>query len=249
MTEVSDESDSKAIALGHPSYVWRFGQDRRLALVRRFAHLDGKRILDVGCGLGTYVKKLQAFSDKVYGVDIDPDKVARAQGEMENIHLAPAEDLPFPASHFDVVLLHEVLEHVDDDRRAVLEAYRVARVGGCLVVFVPNRLYPFETHGVYWRGDYHFGNIPLVNYLPDPLRNRLCPHVRAYTANSLLRLFSGLAYRVVVHIQIYPGYDNIAYRRPVLAEWIRNITYWLERTPLRVFGLSHFLVVEKTDAR
>jgi len=246
---VSYENDSKAIALGHPSYVWRFGQDRRLELIRRYAHLDGMRILDVGCGLGTYVRKLRDFSEQVHGVDIDPEKVAQAQMELEHIHLAPAERLPFADAYFDVVLLHEVLEHVEDDRQAVCEAYRVAKVGGRLVIFAPNRLYPFETHGVYWRGRYHLGNIPLVNYLPDPLRNRLCPHVRAYTGNSLWRLFDGLACRIVVHTQIYPGYDNIAYRHPGVAKVLRNLTYALEDTPLRVFGLSHLMVVEKTRPR
>ncbi|UCC76103.1 MAG: class I SAM-dependent methyltransferase [Anaerolineales bacterium] len=243
---MSEEANSKAIALGHPSYVWRFGQDRRLDLIRRYADLDARRILDVGCGLGTYVKKLRAFSEDVYGVDIDAEKVAQAKQELEHIFLAPAEELPFPDAYFDVVLLHEVLEHVENDRRALREAYRVAKVGGRLVIFVPNRLYPFETHGVYWRGEYHFGNIPLVNYLPDAIRDRLCPHVRTYTRRSLLQLLDRLAYRLVVHRQIYPGYDNIAWSHPALARALRNVTYALENTPLRVFGLSHLLVAEKT---
>jgi SAM-dependent methyltransferase len=246
MDSVSNQDDSKAITLGHPSYVWRFGQDRRLDLIRRYTQLDGMRILDIGCGLGTYVRKLRAFSEQVYGVDIDPDKVAQAQEQLDHIHLAPAEKLPFADAYFDVVLLHEVLEHVEDDRQAVCEAYRVTKVGGRLVIFVPNRLYPFETHGVYWNGEYHSGNIPFVSYLPDPLRNRLCPHVRAYTRSSLLRLFDGFTYRIVVHTQIYPGYDNIAYRHPRGAKVLRDLTYTLENTPLRVFGLSHLLVVEKT---
>ena len=245
MRGVSIELDSKAIALGHPSYVWRFGQDRRLDLIRRYVHLDGQRILDVGCGLGTYVRKLQAFSDKVYGVDLDPEKVAQAQEELEHIYMAPAEELPFPDGFFDVVLLHEVLEHVADDAQAVCEAHRVAREGGHLVVFVPNRLYPFETHGVYWRGDYRFGNVPLVGYLPDALRSRLCPHVRAYTRRSLLRLFGQLSCRIIVHTQIFPGYDNVAYQYPRLARVLRDVSYRLENTPLRSFGLSHLLVVEK----
>jgi len=243
---VSDERDTKAITLGHPSYIWRFGQDRRLDLIRRYANLDGARILDIGCGLGTYVRKLRAFSDDVFGVDIDPDKVAQAQKQLAHIYQAPAEELPFPNAHFDVILLHEVLEHVTNDRQAVNEAYRVAKTGGRLVVFVPNRFFPFETHGVYWREKYRFGNVPLVNYLPDCLRNRLCPHVRTYTSRSLRRLFDGLACRVVIHTQIYPGYDNIAYRHPKLAGTIRKLTYALETTPLRVFGLSHLLVMEKT---
>lgn len=244
---MSDERDSKAIALGHPSYVWRFGQDRRLDLIQRYAHLHGGRVLDVGCGLGTYVKKLRAFSNEVYGVDIDPDKVAQVQRELEHIYLAPAEELPFPDGYFDVILLHEVLEHVGDDRQAVREAYRVAKAGGRLVVFAPNRLYPFETHGIYWRGKYHFGNIPLVNYLPNALRNRLCPHVRVYTVHGLRQLFDGLACRIVVHTQIYPGYDKIAYSHPSAARVLRGITYALESTPLRIFGLSHLIVVEKIE--
>ena len=57
----SMDSKDKAITLGHPSYVWRFGQDRRLDLIHHYAELTGKRILDVGCGLGAYVRKMGAF--------------------------------------------------------------------------------------------------------------------------------------------------------------------------------------------
>ena len=235
----------KVITLGHPSYVWRFGQERRLALIRKYAPLEGRRILDVGCGLGMYVRAFRRFSDQVYGVDIDPEKVAQAGRELPYLQVATAEALPFPADFFDVVLSHEVLEHVDDDRAAVQEAVRVLRPGGRLVVFVPNRLYPFETHGVFWRGEYHFGNIPLVNWLPDRWRNRLAPHVRAYTRRGLRRLLAGLPVRVIVHTCIFPGYDKIAARHPRLGALLRGGTYALERTPLRWFGLSHLMVVEK----
>ena len=237
--------DDKAITLGHPSYVWRFGQDRRLALISKYAPLDDKRILDVGCGLGTYVKKMRDFSEEVYGVDVDPKKVAEASQTLPNIQLAPAEKLPFPDSFFDVVLLHEVIEHVEDDRQAIREAHRVLRGGGRIVIFAPNRLYPLETHGIFWREKYHFGNIPLVNYLPDSLRQRLCPHVRTYTRGGIRQLFEGLDVEVIVHTQIYPGYDKIATRRPAMGRLLRRVTYGLERTALRAFGLSHFVVVEK----
>jgi 2-polyprenyl-3-methyl-5-hydroxy-6-metoxy-1,4-benzoquinol methylase len=53
------KAPERVVALGHPSYVWRSGQDRRLALVRRYAPLEGRRILDVGCGIGTYVGRLR----------------------------------------------------------------------------------------------------------------------------------------------------------------------------------------------
>ena len=51
------------------------------------------------------------------------------------------------------------------------------RPGGRLVLFCPNRGWPFEQHGIYWRGHYRFGNIPLVNYLPRVWRDQLAPHI------------------------------------------------------------------------
>jgi len=100
---------SKAIRLGHPSYVWRNGQDRRLALIRQFVELRAKRILDVGCGLGMYVSQFRQFSDDVYGVDIDPDKIGRASEWLPNLRVSPAEELPFSDDSFDIILLNEVI--------------------------------------------------------------------------------------------------------------------------------------------
>ena len=238
-------ADEKAIRLGRPSYVWRFGQERRLGLIRRHVSLEGARILDVGCGLGVYVQHLSAFSDRVYGVDVDAEKVEEASNTLANIQVAPAERLPFEDGFFDVVVLHEVLEHVEDDVRSVGEAWRVTAPGGRIVVFVPNRLYPLETHGVYWGGHYVEGNIPLINYLPDCVRRHICPHVRAYTRGDICCLFDDLPGYIVVHTCIYPGYDKIAARNPRLARALRSATYALEQTPLRFLGLSHFVVFEK----
>ena len=256
-------SEDKAIHLGHPSYVWGFGQERRLQLIRRYVPLEERTILDVGCGLGMYVRAFGRYSQDTHGVDIDADKVAEATRELPNIKVAPAEDLPYPSGEFDVVLLHEVVEHVTDDRQAVAEAVRVLRdpvpaalalnspsadspcAGGRVVLFAPNRLYPFETHGAYWRGRYHFGNIPLVNYLPNRLRDHFCPHVRAYTVHGMRQLLAGLPVRIIVHTQIFPGYDKLLHRRRFLGRILRGITYFLENTPLCVFGLSHFVVAEK----
>ncbi len=238
-------TEDKTIKLGHPSYVWRFGQDRRLGLIRQYAPLEGGHILVDGCGIGTYVRKLREFSPHVHGLDIDAPRIAEASRTLPNLLVAAAEALPYPEGSFDVVLSHEVIEHVNDDRRAVQEAVRVLRPGGRLVLFCPNRLYPFETHGAFWGGRYHFGNIPLVNWLPGPLRARFAPHVRAYTVAGLRHLFDGLPVRFIVHTQVYPGYDKIVARRPAFGRIFRNLTYTLEDTPLRLFGLSHFVVIEK----
>ncbi|HHX64316.1 MAG TPA: class I SAM-dependent methyltransferase [Chloroflexi bacterium] len=238
-------TENKAIVLGHPSYVWREGQERRVALIRRYVPLENARILDAGCGLGLYVRRFRELSEQVYGVDLDGDKVRQARVALPNIEEASVDALPYPDGFFDVVFSHEVLEHVPDDVAAVRDAYRVLRPGGHMIVFVPNRMYPFETHGAYWGGRYHFGNIPLINYLPNRWRNQLAPHVRAYTRRGIRRLFDGLEGRIVVHRQVFAGYDNIVARRPAVGRLLRTVTYALERTPLQCFGLSHFIVYQK----
>jgi SAM-dependent methyltransferase len=126
------------------------------------------------------------------------------------------EHLPFRDATFDVILLHEVLEHVDDDAATLKEARRVLAIGGRVVIFVPNRLYPFETHGIFLGKKYVFGNIPLVNYLPGVARNRLVPHARAYTAGGLRRVYRRAGLGPIMHTQVFPGFDHIiANRRSV----------------------------------
>ncbi|MCX7682208.1 MAG: class I SAM-dependent methyltransferase [Anaerolineae bacterium] len=235
----------KRATYGVPSYCWRAGQERRFQMVGRWVELEGNRILDVGCGVGMYTAAFLRATPWVYGVEVERERAVEARERAAGVVQAVGERLPFSDDAFDLVFSHEVLEHVADDRQCVIEMVRVTRPMGHLVIFVPNRLYPFETHGIFWRGRYRFGNIPLVNWLPTPLRNRLAPHVRAYTAGGLRRLLHGLPVRLVYHTQIFPGYDNIVARMPRLGQVLRGVTYFLEHTPARIWGLSHLLIAEK----
>lgn len=239
----------KAAVRGEPSYLWRAGQDRRLRLIERYASLEGSRILDIGCGIGAYVRAFRERSNDVVGVDIDEERVREGGRTLPNLMLAVGEHLPFRDNTFDVILLNEVIEHVNDDGRTLSEACRVTRPGGHVFIYAPNRFFPFETHGIYVGRRYRFGNIPLVNYLPDPLRNRLVPHARAYTARGLRRLLRPLPARVVGQTVVYPGFDSIGARRPWLGRLLRSVRGIAEATPLRLFGLSHFVVLRKDATR
>jgi SAM-dependent methyltransferase len=241
----------RAALRGEPSYVWRAGQARRLQMILAAGgDRMGGRILDDGCGVGEYLAHLGPSARQAHGVEFDPEhaRAARSRAPSASVVRGSAEHLPYRDGAFDLALSHEVLEHVGDDRRSVEEIVRVLRPGGRLVVFVPNRGYPFETHGVYWRGRYVFGNIPLVNYLPRPLRSRLAPHVRAYSPSDLQRLLAGLPVRLVTRTVVFGGYDNLITRWPRAGRVLRAALQALERTPLRAFGLSHLWVVEKTSA-
>ena len=233
---------------GEPSYVWRAGQERRLKMIEQWTQLENAQVLVDGIGVGMYASQFRRrFTPHVDGFDIEFDRVVDAQAETPHAVVAAAENLPYPSNYFDTVLSHEVLEHVRDDQLTINEIVRTLKVGGRVILFTPNRWYPFETHGHYWRGKYHFGNTPMINYLPNALRDRLAPHVRAYTKRGLLRLFKGLPVKVVTHRRVYGGYDNIIARLGEPARKIRDALQSLEGTILDTYGLSHMLVMEKTS--
>ncbi len=235
----------KAALRGEPGDVWRSGQERRLAMIRQWMDLDGAVILDNGCGLGQYLEHFAPFSDQRFGLEIEPDRAVKAVPTAAGIAQGVGEHLPFADNSFDFVFSNEVIEHVQDDQVYAAEMARVVKPNGRILIFCPNRWYPVEQHGIFWRGRYKFGNIPLVNYLPNPLRNRLAPHVRAYTKRGVIGLFRDLPVDVVHHGRIFGGYDNIENRYPRLGRFIKNALYLAEKTPFAVLGISHLLVMKK----
>lgn len=233
---------------GEPSYVWRAGQERRLGMIAQWTRLERARVLVAGCGVGMYARQIKRrYTHSVTAFDIEIDRARAARQEIPLSLVAAGENIPFGDSEFDIALSHEVIEHVADDRRSLQELLRVLKPGGRLVLFCPNRWYPFETHGHFWRGNYHFGNTPLINYLPDKWRDQLAPHVRAYRSADLRALLQGLPVRIVHHARIYGGYDNIIARLGKPARVMRDLLYQCEGSPLDTWALSHFLVVEKQE--
>jgi SAM-dependent methyltransferase len=237
---------NKAALRGEPSYVWRAGQQRRLEMITQAAgnRINGL-ILENGCGVGMYVEKLSAFGGRVIGLEYDLERATEAGGNSDEIINAAGEFIPLPSSTFDLILSHEVIEHVQDDRAAAREMIRVLKPGGRVALFCPNRGYPFETHGIFWMGKYYFGNKLFVNYLPRAWRDKLAPHVRVYSAGDLQKLFDGLPVKFIERTIIFGAYDNIIARFGAFGKFLRAILQFLEATPLKGFGLSHFWVVEK----
>jgi SAM-dependent methyltransferase len=251
---MSERNLNKAALRGEPSYVWRAGQQRRLDRIVRAA---GERIkgyiLENGCGVGMYVEHLSPYGGTVIGLEYDFARAAEAGQNSPHIINAAGESLPLPSGTFDLILSHEVIEHVQDDRAAICEMVRALRSpdpalgkpGGRIVLFCPNRGYPFETHGMYWKGKYYFGNKLFVNYLPRVLRNKLAPHVRVYSRKDLQKLFDGLPIKFIERTILFGAYDNIIARFGKLGEVLRSFLQFLEKTPLKIFGLSHFWVIER----
>ena len=246
IADMEQRNLTKAALRGEPSYVWRAGQQRRLDMIVDAA---GERIkgtiLENGCGVGMYVEHISPFGGITIGLEYDFERTVEAHVNSPHILNAAGEHIPLPSGTFDLILSHEVIEHVQDDRVAIQEMVRVLKPGGRAVIFCPNRGYPFETHGIYWRGEYRFGNKLFVNYLPRSVRDKLAPHVRVYSKRDMQKLFIELPVKFIERTIIFGAYDNIIARFGAFGKFLRGVLQFLEKTPLKVFGLSHFWVVEK----
>jgi hypothetical protein len=82
--------------------------------------------------------------------------------------------------------------------------------------------------------------------LPRAWRGKLAPHVRVYSRGDLQRLFYGLPVKFIERSIIFGAYDNLINRFGAAGKLLRGFLQLLENTPLKMLGLSHFWVVEKT---
>jgi SAM-dependent methyltransferase len=214
---------------------------------------SGSRVLDAGCGSGEYVRALSGYD--VRGVENSARKVAVAADAR--IQRGDIESLPFDAASFDAVLLNEVLEHVPNEVRALREAARVLRPDGRLLLFSPNRLYPFETHGVDRSDGSRVAPIRTFGlpYLPLPITLRF---VRLWARNywpwQLRSLVASTGFRVLHQGYVWQTFENISGSRPnvigLLAPALRALGAFSEHIPLiRTVGASQFIVAQPDSNR
>jgi len=118
---------------------WFFGRRRIVfcLLEQYLPHENQLRILDVGCGTGATLKKLEEYGHAT-GVDISEEavKFCRLRG-CRDVHKIDKQNLFFEDYAFDVVVALDVIEHISDDCAALSEYYRVTKEDGILLLTVP----------------------------------------------------------------------------------------------------------------
>lgn len=105
-------------------------------LLKFAAQNAGNKILDVGCATGNYCVKLKKLGFSCVGIDINKKYVEKSIENNVESYLMDAMNLKFPDNSFDTILLFEVLEHVENPRRIIKEAKRVAKKN--VLITVPN---------------------------------------------------------------------------------------------------------------
>ena len=156
-----------------------------------------KKTLDVGCGNGVFTEILKKqFKSELVGVDGNQHglDVCEKRGfdktflikDFSKDKLSMIEDLDY-----DLAISKDVLEHIINPEHAIKEIWKKIKKGGFFLLHVPNH-FPF-----FGRLKFLFkNNIDTFNYFPDCSRNNF-PHIRFYTYNSVLQLFSKYNFKII----------------------------------------------------
>jgi ubiquinone/menaquinone biosynthesis C-methylase UbiE len=126
-----------------------FTPESNRLLIEAFSRLTGLRrgakVVDLGCGSGTFTALLAAGGYDVSGVDLCPAQIKRARVLHPKIEfeVGDVENLPLETESFDGVMLSAIVHHLPDPSRCASEVFRVLRPGGRFMAFDPNRMNPF----------------------------------------------------------------------------------------------------------
>jgi len=229
---------------------------RRIAMMsKNLPDEKGFRFLDAGCGVGEYCEQFEKiFKADVAGVEYDSDKVNEAHSRgREYVTNGNLENLNYDDEVFEVVLLNEVLEHVENEKECIRELSRVLKSGGQVHVFSPNRLYPLETHMVYSRrsGKAIGKFFPMLPWLPSSIA---CYMVRFEARNywpwTLRNLFREQGFKIRSENFLWQTFENISGESPPIVQGIspglRKFASMCQKVPfLKIFGVSQYFVAIK----
>lgn len=115
-------------------------------LDRHLSDSKEREILDVGCGTGYNLTFLERYG-RTHGVDMSSEALSfcRKRG-VERVTLHKAEDLPYESQSFDLLTAFDVLEHIEDDRAALLEFKRLLKPDGQMLIYTPALPWLFNDH-------------------------------------------------------------------------------------------------------
>ncbi len=121
---------------------------------------DDARILDVGCGDGFHLKLLRDFGKATWrleGVDLSSAAVACARQAGLEVHEGKAESLNLPQAAYDLVLLIQTIEHIENPPETLAAVRSLLRPGGTVVIVTDNtRSLDCKLFGGRHWGGYHF---------------------------------------------------------------------------------------------
>lgn len=138
-------------------FVLELFPSQRLSLDSEFRHLPkpllGQRLLDIGCGNGSFLKRAASAGWTVSGIDFDPLAVEAAVNSGIDAHVSTIEEFICDDGVFDAITLSHVIEHVHDPVGIIRRVSQLLKPAGLLFIETPNvNSIGALMYGACWRG-------------------------------------------------------------------------------------------------
>jgi SAM-dependent methyltransferase len=165
---------------------WPYFENRRDEMLQ-FVPFSAHRILDVGCGKGTFARALkEARLAEVWGIEIDPVAAASAAIHLDRVETGEVNDVVgrLAEAFFDCVVFNDILEHLAQPAETLGRVRRILAPGAVVVASIPNVRYIGNLYELVVRGDWKYTSSGILDH----------GHLRFYTRRSLPRLFGSAGY-------------------------------------------------------
>ncbi len=223
--------------------------ERRHRMVQPHIGGRGGTLLDFGCGTGTQTLLFLDDFESLRGVDVDTASIQKFRSTITRRVLDARVEaieydghtLPLGNATVDFVVSFEVLEHVQDEQRALDELHRVLKSGGRLAISVPNRWWIFETHGaalpvLKWN------RVPFFSWLPKPIHDRWA-RARIYSRREIVRKLRDAGFHVEDAVYITAPMDVVKNAR--LQRFLRWAIFRGDRTVVPTLSTAVLVIASR----
>lgn len=167
-----------------------FGNERREMLP--FVPLEARRVLELGCGEGRFGALLKARQTvEVWGVETHPAAALAAGQRLDRVISGDVNEIwaKLPEGSFDVVVLNDVLEHLEDPDACLRQVATRLKPEGLVVSSIPNVRYFRVLWDLLFRAKWEYADHGVLDRT----------HLRFFTSDSIRQLYAAHGFELLRH--------------------------------------------------
>jgi ubiquinone/menaquinone biosynthesis C-methylase UbiE len=236
---------------------WWFGNARNNLVIFILKDLldviVGKKILDVGCSEGAFLDRLKTEKADFSAIDFDNQAIefCRKRGYSKEVKFGSILDIPYKENSFDCVTALDVIEHIDDDNKALSEMKRVCKKNGIIFLILPAHKWLFSSNDEAY---HHFRRYDLDRIKKIAKKNSLSIKAISYFNISLFPIFV----LMTLITKIFPNKRTSSVLKPVpkplnsmLSKIMNNeiqfVTRNVSHNKLGPVGSSYIVILKKSS--
>ncbi len=177
-----------------PEEYYRFPRNEMLKLLPK----TSKRVLDVGCGQGTFTSQIKAYNGaEVWGIEYMPKEGEIAKSVLDKVFIGAVENYinELPDDYFDAIFFNDVLEHLTYPDDVLRDLKPKLTNNGVVISSIPNMRNFRVLKMLIWDGNWDYADHGIMDKT----------HLRWFTKKSIRKMYESLGFKIIEHKGINPS--------------------------------------------